>query len=157
MPSKKRPCRARRAREAAQLVAETLQHLPGEACVSEVECDADEGPTVYREDWRTSSGENEVRCKLFSVSGASHTCSIMHEATSAVEVPDLPCTWPLEPPGHKEGCDGRCSIPRDPCALITLERHSPSTKQFGRREVLGDSKEKNSIPCGIFTTRGCEI
>jgi len=101
MPSRKRACRTRRMRETAQLVAETLETFPGERHVSEEENEVEEGPKVYREAWRTSSGENHVLCKLFSAADAGHTCGIMHEATNSAEVPDLPCTWPLEPAKHK--------------------------------------------------------
>lgn len=90
-------------RETAQLVAETLENLPGERHVSEEDNEVDEGPQkVYREAWRTSSGENQVLCKLFSVADAGYTCGIMHETTNTAEVPDLPCTWPLEPSQHQD-------------------------------------------------------
>jgi hypothetical protein len=101
MPPGKRPCRTQRVRERAQLVAETMDNLLNERHLAGVEIEVEEEPRVYRETWRTSSAENHIVCKLFKAADDSHTCGIMHEATNAVEVPDLPSTWPLEPSKHK--------------------------------------------------------
>ena len=101
MPPGKRLCRTQRVRERAQLVAETMDNLLNERHLAGVEIEVEEEPRVYRETWRTSSAENHIVCKLFKAVDDSHTCGIMHEATNAVEVPDLPSTWPLEPSKHK--------------------------------------------------------
>jgi hypothetical protein len=88
-------------REAAQIVAETLEDTPDLRHISEDEDGADEeGPNVYTEEWRTADGQYQITCRLFNAVDDSHTCGIMHETTRAVEVTDLPCTWPLEPSKH---------------------------------------------------------
>jgi hypothetical protein len=94
MPNKKRRCRTQRLREAAQVVADTLEDFPM-TCADmggvheHGECDRD-----YSVTWKSSGGEYQVECKMFQAGEKTYTCCIMQEATSSIEVPDLPTTWP---------------------------------------------------------------
>lgn len=101
MPSKKRRCRTQRLRETAQIVADTLEDFPITGVAMGEDDEDKECAREHSVMWKSSSGDYQVRCKLFHAGEKIYTCSIMQETTACIEVPDLPATWPLECSEHQ--------------------------------------------------------